>query len=65
MGHWHLWEGVTTNGSGSVTALDLPGNNLSGTLPAALGTLTNLTTLDLSGNRLSGTIPGPEQPSPV
>ena len=52
-----MWEGVTTNGSGSVTALDLPGNNLSGTLPAALGTLTNLTTLDLSGNRLSGTIP--------
>ena len=52
-----MWEGVTTNGSGSVTALDLPGNNLSGTLPAALGTLTSLTTLDLSGNRLSGTIP--------
>ena len=52
-----MWEGVITNGSGSVTALDLPGNNLSGTLPALLGTLTSLTMLDLSDNRLSGTIP--------
>ena len=52
-----MWEGVITNGSGSVTALDLPGNNLSGTLPAALGSLTSLTMLDLSDNRLSGTIP--------
>ena len=51
------WGGVTTNGNGRVTVLELPGNNLSGTLPAALGTLTSLTTLDLSDNRLSGTIP--------
>ena len=52
-----MWEGVITNSSGSVTALDLPGNNLSGTLPAALGSLTSLITLDLSNNRLSRTIP--------
>ena len=51
------WFGVTTNGSGSVTALKLPGNNLSGPLLATLGTLTSLTTLDLRENRLSGTIP--------
>ena len=51
------WEGVTTDANGRVTALELPGNNLSGTLPAALGTLTSLTTLDLSDNRLSETIP--------
>ena len=51
------WFGVTTNGSGSVTALKLPGNNLSGPLLATLGSLTSLTTLDLSENRLSGTIP--------
>ena len=56
-GSLDLWFGVITNGSGSVTALDLPGNNLSGTLPAALGTLTNLTTLDLSDNGLSGMLP--------
>ena len=51
------WEGVTTDANSRVTALELPGHNLSGPLPAALGSLTNLTTLDLSGNRLSGTIP--------
>ena len=52
-----MWQGVTTNGSGSVTALDLSGNNLRGTLPADLGSLTSLTTLNLSDNSLSGTIP--------
>ena len=52
-----MWEGVTTNGSGTVTDLDLSGHNLSGNFPAALGTLISLTTLDLSGNRLSGAIP--------
>ena len=51
------WFGVTTNASGNVTALSLPDNNLVGTLPAELGSLTNLTTLDLSDNRLSGEIP--------
>ena len=51
------WFGVTADSSGNVTALELPGNNLSGTLPAALGSFTGLTTLDLSDNRLSGTIP--------
>ncbi len=50
------WYGVTANGD-DVTALDISGNNLNGTLPADLGSLTSLETLDLSDNRLSGTIP--------
>ena len=51
------WFGVTADDSENVTALDLSGNNLRGTLPSDLGTLTSLTTLDLSDNGLSGTIP--------
>ena len=50
------WFGVTANGN-IVTGLDLPDNKLSGTLPAALGSLTSLTTLNLGENQLSGTIP--------
>ena len=52
------WHGVTTNGAGRVTALDLSGNGLSGTAPVALGRLTALTSLDLNGNAgLRGSIP--------
>ena len=53
----NTWFGVEADSNGNVTVLELPGNNLSGTLPAALGSLTSLTTLDLSDNQLSGTIP--------
>ena len=53
----NTWFGVEVDGNGNVTELALPGNNLSGPLPAALGSLTSLTTLDLSDNQLSGTIP--------
>ena len=48
--------GVTLR-NGRVTELDLSGNNLRGTLPAELATLTELASLDLGGNQLSGMIP--------
>ena len=51
------WYGVTTDDAGNVTRLDLPENNLSGTLPAAVGNLINLQVLHLPINDLSGTIP--------
>ena len=60
--HWKTddgdWYGVTTNSSGNVTDLVLSFNELSGTIPAAVGGLTNLEQLDLSFNKkLSGPIP--------
>ena len=51
------WYGVTTNSDGSVTYLYLSGNDLSGTIPAAVGELTKLEHLSLSDNELSGSIP--------
>ena len=50
------WYGVTVVNS-RVTAIDLPSNSLSGTLPSELGDLGKLQALDLSENSLSGTIP--------
>jgi len=47
------WFGVFCH-SGSVTALDLYDNNLSGALPEEIGDLTNLHQLDLSKNKLIG-----------
>ena len=51
------WHGVYTDTDGRVTQLSLSGNQLTGTIPAALGGLTNLQQLLLSGNQLTGTIP--------
>ena len=50
------WFGVTTE-SGRVTHLSLAPNGLSGSLPAALGNLTELEWLSLFDNALSGTDP--------
>ena len=52
-----MWFGVTLLGNGRVEGLSLPGNDLRGTLPADLGSLTSLNVLDLSGNQLRGQIP--------
>ena len=38
----NTWFGVEADSNGNVTELALPGNNLSGTLPAALGSLISL-----------------------
>ena len=51
------WFGVTLLSNDRVVELSLPGNNVRGTLPAELGSLTSLNVLDLSGNQLRGQIP--------
>ena len=51
------WYGVSTDANGRVTELVLGGNELSGTIPAGLGTLANLRVLNLAFNDLRGAIP--------
>ena len=51
------WYGVTNDANGRVNGLFLRDNQLSGEIPAGLGSLANLTSLSLSVNRLTGTIP--------
>ena len=51
------WQGVITDSDGRVTELLLFFNQLTGEIPAELGSLTNLTHLYLSGNQLTGEIP--------
>ena len=51
------WFGITTDNDGRVTAINLPRNQLAGTLPARIGALIHLQELDLSDNDLSGAIP--------
>lgn len=50
------WWGVTCV-DGHVTQLELPDNNIGGTLPAAFANLPELSVLILPSNRLSGAIP--------
>ena len=51
------WYGVTTDGSGRVSALALGGNALRGSLPAEVGILTGLEELSLAYNALTGPLP--------
>ena len=51
------WYGVTTDGNGWVTELNLTRNQLKGEIPPELANLTNLKVLALGGNQLTGTIP--------
>lgn len=48
---------MTCNAEGRVTALDLSGLGLEGTLPPQLAGLAALESLNLSGNAFSGPIP--------
>ncbi len=51
------WYGVTVNAEGRVTEIDLPNNNLSGSLTSELGYLEELAVLRVDRNQLTGTIP--------
>ena len=51
------WYGIDVDTADAVTVLTLPGNGLSGPLPAELAELTRLEYLDLFGNELKGPIP--------
>lgn len=51
------WYGIKTNEDGFVEELNLPFNNLSGTLPPDISGLSHLKHLILRGNQLQGSIP--------
>ena len=51
------WHGVTADGSGRVTGLNLQRNALTGTIPSDLAELKHLNSLSLDDNSLSGSIP--------
>lgn len=52
------WRGITCNSvQDSVTEIWLDGNNLTGSLPAAIGGLPNLEVLYLANNSLTGQLP--------
>ncbi|MDX8339287.1 two-component regulator propeller domain-containing protein [Draconibacterium sp. IB214405] len=51
------WYGVYVNGEGRVTEISLDNNNLTDSLPAGLGQLSELQSLVLWGNSLTGSIP--------
>uniref|UniRef100_A0A0D9VCC4 non-specific serine/threonine protein kinase n=1 Tax=Leersia perrieri TaxID=77586 RepID=A0A0D9VCC4_9ORYZ len=51
------WEGITCNGTGSVTEVSLQSRGLEGQISPSLGNLTGLLRLNLSHNSLSGHLP--------
>ncbi|KAD4983216.1 hypothetical protein R6Q59_002892 [Mikania micrantha] len=52
------WKMVTCNSDRSVSALGMPGQNISGTLSPAIGNLSNLQSITLQNNAFSGPITG-------
>ncbi|KAJ0449503.1 putative protein kinase RLK-Pelle-LRR-II family [Helianthus annuus] len=52
------WRMVTCTSDGSVFALGMPGQNLSGTLSPTIENLSNLQSIMLQDNAISGSIPG-------
>jgi len=50
------WYGITVT-NGRVTEIKLPDNNLTGSLPPEIGSLTNLIVFKPSANQLTGSIP--------
>ena len=54
------WDGITLRGTpGRVAWLNIRGGGLDGSVPSALGRLSNLTYLNLRSNDLSGDDSGP------
>lgn len=51
------WHGVSVNAAGRVVAIDLMNNNLQGSIPDELGSLSALEYLYMAANQLSGLIP--------
>lgn len=52
-----LWHGITCDGNGNITIINLDLNGLMGTIPPELECLTHLTQLSLDNNQLTGNIP--------
>jgi Leucine-rich repeat (LRR) protein len=53
----YKWKGISLDENGRVTTIDLKANNLTGQLPASLGSLPNLEYLYFHDNAISGSIP--------
>ncbi|OAY59754.1 receptor-like kinase TMK4 [Manihot esculenta] len=51
------WDGVGCDSSGRVTSISLPNQDLTGSLPSELASLSELQKLSLQNNRLSGDLP--------